>query len=67
MENNRVETYNLSQMGQPEDGMVGSSGKTITDMKNEGHSWSEVEDWVTRQVGYDPDVINWARKIYNKR
>ncbi len=60
-----VETYDLRQIGQSEDGIVGSSGKTIKDKKAEGCSWSEVEDWVTRQLGYDKEVIDWARKIYN--
>ena len=61
-----IEVYNLSQMGLPEDGIVGSSGKTIADKKKEGCTWSEVEDWVTRQVGYDKEVIDWARKVYNQ-
>ena len=60
----RIESYSLSDIGKPEDGIVGNSGKTITDMRNSGLSWSEVEDWVTRQVFYDKEVINWARKIY---
>ena len=59
-------TYSLSQMGQPEDGIVGSSGKIIGDMKASGLACSEVEAWVTKQIGYDKDIINWVRKIYNQ-
>lgn len=60
-----IRCYSLNQIGQSEDGIVGDSGKTIADMKKQGMEWSEVEDWITRQVGYDKEVINWARKVYN--
>lgn len=37
----------------------------IRSMRQEGKSWSEVCDWVTRQVGYDVEVVDWARRVYN--
>lgn len=37
----------------------------IRRMRREGKSWSEVEDTVTRQVGYDRGIIKWAREVYN--
>ena len=37
----------------------------IRKMRQEGKSWSEVSDWITRQVGYNTDLVAWARKVYN--
>ncbi len=37
----------------------------IIKMKRDGQEWSAVEDWITRQVGYDREVIAWAREVYN--
>lgn len=39
--------------------------KTIREMKATGQSWSAVEDYITRQVGYDREVIKLARDVYN--
>lgn len=37
----------------------------IRRMRREGKEWGEVCDWITRQVFYDTEVIEWARNIYN--
>jgi len=37
----------------------------IRKMRREGDTWSEVCDWITRNIGYNSEVIEWARKIYN--
>ena len=36
----------------------------IRKMKYQGKKWSEVLDWIERQVGHDPEVIRWARKVW---
>jgi len=38
--------------------------KQILKMKKEGKEWSEIEDWITRQIGYDKEVIKKGREIY---
>lgn len=38
--------------------------KQILKMKKEGKEWSEIEDWITRQIGYDKEVIEKGREIY---
>lgn len=43
---------------------LGDAEEVIRKMRREGKGWSDVTDWITRQVGYSPDVIEWARKIY---
>lgn len=43
-----------------------SSREQIERMAKEGYEWSAVDDWVTRQVGYDKEALDWAREIYNK-
>lgn len=37
----------------------------IRNMRREGKEWSEVCDWITRHVGYDTEIVHWARNIYN--
>lgn len=37
----------------------------IRKARREGKTWSEVYDWITRQVGYNAGVVNWAQKVYN--
>ncbi len=45
--------------------MSDSAEEVIKDMKRRGLEWSEVCDWITRQIGYDTNVVEWARRIYN--
>jgi len=40
--------------------------EAIREMKTKGQSWSAVEDYITRQVGYDREVIKLARDVYNR-
>lgn len=42
------------------------SEEQIRKMAKDGYEWSAVEDWVTRQVGYDKEILAWARRIYNE-
>lgn len=57
-----------SGSGQPGEDLLKSGGSAdkIREMVREGKQWSEVSDWVTRQIGYDPEVLDWARDIYNE-
>lgn len=38
--------------------------ETIRKMRRGGKEWSEVEEWVTRQVGYDKEILDLAKEIY---
>jgi hypothetical protein len=43
---------------------MNESEAIIRKMRSDGKEWSEVVEWITQQVGYSIDVIEWARKIY---
>lgn len=57
-----------SGAGKPGEKLLKSGGSTekIREMAREGYSWSDVSDWITRQIGYDRDVLSWARDIFNE-
>lgn len=36
----------------------------VKKMKVEGKSWSEIQECITRQIGYDKEVLKRARGVY---
>jgi len=57
-----------SGAGHPSEKLLksGGSAEKIKEMAQEGKLWSEISDWITRQIGYDRDVLDWAQGIFTE-